>query len=1354
MTSNQWNGKNDETSVVASSTTHSHHSNNSLHRLNQHSLQQRRATQAVQEQHKMNDRAHSPALSNPESHLSWPSSPLRKGSSVVSLGSNYHENMKEHPFHESGPESYDNNNISSSPPVVTAKTARNFWKSREEIPVKAWKKPTLVLAQSPSRSSISSNGGAGGNIMKSTLNKMNFNNLRNKVIAETENEQTESKKKMNQSNDAMNHNYYDGDNSISRSTQSSNIREEQIPRHRDDNYLVSNSNIHESNNLHQQHHQEEQSKPLHHVAHKNSNKQRSHVDDGEVGEMQIKLDIAAAQLLTEEMKFTDLKEDMVKLRDDHRIEIYKLKVDLDRWKQESMAKEKYSTFVKDLELQLDQAKGELKSSKVKNDNVADMNVALQEQEKELEELYMEIERLHLSHRADREMLHNQVDTVEREKVTINDRMLDCENQIDRLQLQLQEEKAKGRSMPQSLHDSNDSYQIKEELESVKKEFIKLADETDRLEKELETVTEDRDELLRRSVLYHNEAAASSTASLQDSPIVNEQKRIASSSESELSRLRNELQLSEDTRKKQESKIQDLEKLINGHKELESLDLSAIESDSTGIVLSLEKQSKSVSLAELNKVQKECSKYKRESNEIKENLEKVEQERDNLKECMTDAMQDIEKLQNEKESRNKLHESFIEELMQIIKDRDTEISQLHHDNKNRSNGDSNASDSLREELNNMIGWIDSSTRINGSPSIECLLKDPLLVETDEKIQPFDENSNEDPAVKSLYRHVKTLQVKLSAAEEELRELKCDKRNSGNFHDYMSENNKSSEDLDESNLTFKAGIIASKIRQELNEILIGVDNDCTSNENLCKCLKEAADLIEALDKHISEIRKDTYPSESTLPSTNKADEKLQSEKQNRMSVFPNDEEQFGKLVQVSPFDLGRKDDEIVELKIEVGQLREQIKELEPDFDMTGNNGSGQFEEEMPTPTKSNRSSNRKKKLFDSSWRRNSQSTNEEDDMKARIAQSEFDKVKNELKKKLVAEVTLKDILLDTSRKLTTMTAQAETLAQQKSQTLLRCEEFEAKMATMEKDLDATKEEVSRLRNNEKDNENGSNKKNLVETKADDATFSEELSKLKLELKATAKEKRKLTKSLEEAVEMLNALQDHVLTAEKERKKLKKHLRTSLIAAENRNSLGNSNNPNSLEFNYTDALFSPDADQMENETIILQLRSHIVALDHEIRTLNDRLDENDLRKSIAMENNCEKEVLKLSEKLGNMEKSYNAAKDMLDEVTEVNKELLKDLKLTEIEEAETAEELEGLKGKLSSLQGEVDESKIKASSALHSIDNSDVCVNRKKSLVDIMNSLSQNLDALLDRTRAIELALEEKDLIILEMLDKSGQ
>ena len=36
------------------------------------------------------------------------------------------------------------------------------------------------------------------------------------------------------------------------------------------------------------------------------------------------------------------------------------------------------------------------------------------------------------------------------------------------------------------------------------------------------------------------------------------------------------------------KVQDLEKLITNHTELESLDLSAIESDITGIVLSSEK----------------------------------------------------------------------------------------------------------------------------------------------------------------------------------------------------------------------------------------------------------------------------------------------------------------------------------------------------------------------------------------------------------------------------------------------------------------------------------------------------------------------------------------------------------------------------------------------------------------------------------------------------------------------------------------------------------------------------------------------------------------------------------------------
>ena len=80
-------------------------------------------------------------------------------------------------------------------------------------------------------------------------------------------------------------------------------------------------------------------------------------------------------------------------------------------------------------------------------------------------------------------------------------------------------------------------------------------------------------------------------------------------------------------------------------------------------------------------------------------------------------------------------------------------------------------------------------------------------------------------------------------------------------------------------------------------------------------------------------------------------------------------------------------------------------------------------MATPTKSNRGKDR------STLQGFTQSSNEEDDSKTRLLNSEIEMLKRDWKKNISAEETLKVILRDSSNRLTMMSTQAEQLAGEK-------------------------------------------------------------------------------------------------------------------------------------------------------------------------------------------------------------------------------------------------------------------------------------------------------------------------------------
>ena len=830
-----------------------------------------------------------------------------------------------------------------------------------------------------------------------------------------------------------------------------------------------------------------------HIKHNHTNDSSNTIDDGAIGEMQIKLDIADAKLLTEEMKYKDLMERFQTLQHQQETQISILQKELDVAKIEGRKQEQErANQIKNLEAELRISKQQQDNSPQSEENEG-LKRVIEQQQDEMDELCSEIQRLHHNHKDDSDILNDRIKALEREKFDFTKREEAFHDEISTLQEQLQDHhRDSDVTRPKSEKDEHIK-DVKNELNNIRSDFSKLAEETERLEKELEAVTEDRDELLRRSI--HNVTPKSSPKSMEGKAIISS---MADTSlvEYELQRIREALEGSESIRQKQELRICELEKLINSHVELESLDLSSIDIGNT------------------NNISRDDQ---RELDLLNKEIVKAEKDKDELKECLAEAMQEIEKLEYERDEIKSQNEITLRNLKQVIEEKDEEIEKLH-----------------------------------------CSVRN---------------NSGEDEHVIGL----------------------------------------------------ESSNIITSAKATLRGIQEAVQTSQNDNRTLRDHLQKAIVLIDSLISHSS---------------TSSQGDK-ENNKKNEAEDF------FGKMVQISSFDLSQKNDEIVELKVMVGQLRQQLKEIQ------SQQGNDKLRE-MPTPTKSNRSL------------KTAQSSNEQDDMKIQTAQSEIKKLQNDLKAKSDEEETLKTIIENTSSRLTEMTHQIETLTEDNEELLRALKESTEENVRLKEDIfnaNATLKEQ-----NESDNNN-----NL-----------EEFMKLKTEFEVVTKERKKLEKSLTEAVNMLNALQEHVVTAEKECKKMKKQLKSVV---------SNQNSNKSTDFKQSHDDMASNIDPMESQTLILQLRSHIIALDHEISHLNSRIDELEALKnknSNSHQNNLSTpkmdELKILEEKLIESQNAYEMTKAMLDEVSRVNKELLNDLKATERDEEATLEELEDLRARLHAAHNEI--------------------------------------------------------------------
>ena len=98
-------------------------------------------------------------------------------------------------------------------------------------------------------------------------------------------------------------------------------------------------------------------------------------------------------------------------------------------------------------------------------------------------------------------------------------------------------------------------------------------------------------------------------------------------------------------------------------------------------------------------------------------------------CLADAMEEWKEVNGNEKCLKQLQlqkdvvEKRLKELNCIIKEQDEEIIQLKDMAKNISSAADISTDALREELNNVVEWLNSSNRIEGDPSIECRIKDP-------------------------------------------------------------------------------------------------------------------------------------------------------------------------------------------------------------------------------------------------------------------------------------------------------------------------------------------------------------------------------------------------------------------------------------------------------------------------------------------------------------------------------------------------------------------------------------------------------------------------------------------------------
>jgi len=684
-----------------------------------------------------------------------------------------------------------------------------------------------------------------------------------------------------------------------------------------------------------------------------------------------------------------------------------------------------------------------------------------------------------------------------------------------------------------------------------------------------------------------------------------------------------------------------------------------------------------------------------------------------------------------------------------KQKQASLPQTKEDEENLAN-----TSNLRAELSAMVDWLNSSVvdDMVGNPSIECVLDQPdsesgagseAAAGHHLSIKDTRTLSSDDPMVQSVYKHclkmrerLVSTEVKLSTAKKQLRDARNNAIGTTNTTADQDDGNKLESEIEGSSTDHHPRQL---FLDELKAVQEDVRNKVVVNENLRKDLKEAVDLIRPLQEDVMALKEgqddlimEDYPSKRKINNikTEADSDRLESATQLR----------------------GDKSS-MQDLQIEVRQLRAQIQAADNELKQspqTINEING-----IMTPWKCNKSRGKER---DHSWGNTNQASNEEEDRQSLYvdADSELKKVKDELQKKIVDEEALMTMMRESLDITNALEVHAKNLETENEAHCKQEKDLEFTKVMLETELATSNQETVKAHENIARLE--SELQVTIMNAGGFPDLASELQSTRANLERREKSEKKLKKSLSEAVHMLSALRSHVLTEEKERKMWKRRLKSSTSKGGDCNTSINSSEPQIMAM-----MQSSDPNRREDQVMILQLKSHIVAMEHQITCIQERVRDMECfhPTSSGLPSDQEK-IFKLEEQLREAESAHEVTTSVLEEVSDINKELLIDLKQAETEGVEILEELEIVKEKQRISEEEIDNAKYIAASAIRKFDElidkerekgsaisassggrlfGSLRSSEPRTLTGYIIKLSEHINIIMERNSAVDFLLERK-------------
>jgi chromosome segregation ATPase len=326
-------------------------------------------------------------------------------------------------------------------------------------------------------------------------------------------------------------------------------------------------------------------------------------------------------------------------------------------------------------------------------------------------------------------------------------------------------------------------------------------------------------------------------------------------------------------------------------------------------------------------------------------------------------------------------------------------------------------------------------------------------------------------------------------------------------------------------------------------------------------------------------------------------------------------------------------------------------------------------------------------------------------------DVDQMKDDLIKYQIAERTLKGLLQHTTSLLN---------AQLLKKTSTNSDSSNDAVTNIQKDLDKAKARIVDLTN--------------------------EISKLRDDLSVSQQNEKKLTVSLNEAVDLLKPLQTQIEKAEKDKKDLQIRLSEAQSTLEVRN-LGH-------DIDYV----TGRTNKGEYEKTIDQLNQYVGELEAEVTKLEGKvlvLNESSMKD--------DKRIRLLEAEITDLRGKYESTRIMLDDVTETNRSLLNDLRQSEAEELEVIEEFSEAQDMLRVAQEEIENAKFVASSLISKMDEINFRDNassasarstasgKMRTLTACFHALEEQVRLAAERNMALENQLSIKNRLISDMMGK---